>query len=136
MNFLSNNLPSTPASALKNTISRRAYGYCVRYGHYGYYSTCRRSVWSRFGRWVLAGILIILGLIAIAVTLCCITRRNRQIRRRKKNQGLESSGSNYFDGPPPPQQQQQYAPPPGAPPKYGGPEPYGGVTQPANAYVQ
>ncbi|RKF56145.1 hypothetical protein OnM2_077037 [Erysiphe neolycopersici] len=129
MGILSAEVPQTT----KNALTRRAYGYCVRFGRYGYYSTCKRSIWSRFGSWILAGLMVFLGIITIIAALICLTIRRRRSRRHRistNTPAYNTTQQGYHD------QSQTYAPPPNAPPKYGGPEPYGGVTQPPNAYVQ
>ncbi|KAI6248435.1 hypothetical protein HI914_03209 [Erysiphe necator] len=122
-----------PLNTARSALSRRAYGYCVRYGRYGYYSTCDRSFWSRFGRWILAGIMVFLGVTVLITALICLAIRKRRSRRRQTSLYTPAVGTTqqgYFNG------SQTYAPPHNAPPKYGGPQPYGGVTQPSDAHVQ
>ncbi|APA11941.1 hypothetical protein SS1G_05489 [Sclerotinia sclerotiorum 1980 UF-70] len=114
---------------------------CYRRG-YGYYRC--NSAWYRFGRWILAGILIFVGLILLFAIMCITRRRRRRNQIRSGNTPMTYNQSNTY-GPSAPnnynsQSQQQYAPPAGAPPNYGGgnQDYYGasGVTQPQNTYAK
>ncbi|KAI9641785.1 hypothetical protein NHQ30_009644 [Ciborinia camelliae] len=119
---------------------------CYRRG-YGYYRC--NSAWSRFGRWILTGILIFFALILVFAILCISKRRRRRNQISSGNQPMAYTqpantygqpavqGYNYS------QPQQSYAPPAGAPPYGGGhgganQDYYGtsGVTQPANTYAK
>ncbi|CAD6445533.1 453d12ef-e1fa-4cca-80c3-1f4c6813acf8 [Sclerotinia trifoliorum] len=105
---------------------------CFRRG-YGYYRC--NSAWYRFGRWVLAGILIFIGLILLFAIMCITRRRRRRNQIRSGNTPMTYNQPNTYNS-----QQQQYAPPAGAPPHHGGgnQDYYGasGVTQPQNAYAK
>ncbi|KAH7420172.1 hypothetical protein BKA64DRAFT_34746 [Cadophora sp. MPI-SDFR-AT-0126] len=111
------------------------------------YQNCR-SAFSRWGRWVLAGILIFLGILLLFIVLCCSKRRKRRRALHSTpmtapvghnsgyNAGYNNGGGAY---------NQQYAPPAGAPPpQYGGNAGYNngyygqqnGIAQPQNAYVK
>ncbi|KAM3075147.1 hypothetical protein ACMFMG_007399 [Clarireedia jacksonii] len=127
-------LPIDTREAESNLVSRAT---CYdRY--YGYYS-CRRSAWSRFGRWILAGILIFIALFFLFVIMCITRRRRRRNQIVSTNQPMayQTPSNNY----PPasndyyaPQGQQQYAPPAGKPPYHNDNATYG-VTQPQNVYT-
>jgi len=134
-------------------ILPRQYGYGSSSSrNCNYYGNCRRSAWSRFGRWVLAGILIFIAIFMLLVLLCM---RNR--RRRRAHPKINSNPMTHQTHAPAPQTgtyynqdqgyaqnqsyNQGYAPPPGAPPKYGGGgygNEYGqqqtGVEMPGNTY--
>ncbi|KAF7952459.1 uncharacterized protein EAE97_001956 [Botrytis byssoidea] len=138
-------LPIDTREALHlNELTSRAR--CYRNG-YGYYRC--NSAWSRFGRWILAGVLIFVGLILLFAIMCISRRRRRRNQISSTNQpmaytqpaatyGQAPASYNYS------QPQQSYAPPAGAPPTYGGAHAganadyYGtsGVTQPANTYAK
>ncbi|KAL3426435.1 hypothetical protein PVAG01_03226 [Phlyctema vagabunda] len=107
-------------------------------GRYPYRRTYRCSAWQRFGRWVVAGILVLMGLIFIALFLCLAARRKRRARKYATNPTPmaathqtypdQNQGYGYNNGPQqeygnannygqnPPYQQAGYAPPPGPPP--------------------
>ncbi|PMD57368.1 uncharacterized protein K444DRAFT_615826 [Hyaloscypha bicolor E] len=103
-----------------------------------YYGNCRSS-WYRWGRWVLAGILIFIGLIILAFILFCGSRRRRRNRHAvpmTSQAPLGGFNSGYGN-------EQQYGAPLGPPPQYGSNTGadydgyYGqqsGVAQPQNAY--
>ncbi|CZS92016.1 hypothetical protein WAI453_000035 [Rhynchosporium graminicola] len=84
------------------------------------YQNCR-SNFSRWGRWVLAGILIFFGIFLFFMFLCISKRRKRRAALHSTpmtapagNAGYNSGYNNggYNNNAP----TQQYAPPPGAPP--------------------
>jgi len=135
-------LPLDTREAENNLVSRaRCYD-----SYYRRYYTCRSSAWSRFGRWILAGVLIFVAVIFL-FAIMCMSRRRRRRNQISSNQPMayQAPSNNY---PPasndyyaPQGQQQQYAPPAGHPPYYGGnqgnAENQGyGVTQPQNAYTK
>ncbi|PMD25468.1 hypothetical protein NA56DRAFT_745251 [Hyaloscypha hepaticicola] len=105
-----------------------------------YYGNCH-SAWYRWGRWVLAGVLLFIGLVFLAVLLFCTRRRRRRNRYATpmtSQAPLGGYNSGYGNG------NQHYNPPSGPPPQYGNPNGntgydgyYGqqsGVAQPQNAY--
>merc|ERR1712058_158677 len=119
----------------------------IRYGRCGpRFQRCRNSsAFSRWGRWVVAGILIFFGILLLFLVLCCAKRRKRRAALHSTPMtapsGHHNSGYNagYNNG----GYNQQYAPPAGAPPQYGNTghnnDYYGqqnGVAQPQNAYVK
>ncbi|KAI9048459.1 hypothetical protein LZ554_007295 [Drepanopeziza brunnea f. sp. 'monogermtubi'] len=135
--ILPRNALSTGEEAL-SLVARQVY-----YGNSrncNYYRNCR-SNWGRWGRWVLAGILIFLGLFLFFLYLCCANRRRR---RRMNNAPTPMTAHNPgYSG----NYQQPYASPPGAPPPdygngngngnagyYG--QQSGGVTQPQGVYMK
>ncbi|KAG4026758.1 hypothetical protein MFRU_037g00690 [Monilinia fructicola] len=130
-------LPIDTREALHlNDIYSRATCYSRNYGYY----RCR-SAWSRFGRWVLAGILIFVAIFFFFIILCISRRRRRRNQISSGNQPMAySQPTNTYNQPP----AQPYAPPPGVPPSYGGghtganQDYYGtsGVTQPTNVYTK
>ncbi|KAH8586671.1 hypothetical protein B0O99DRAFT_50295 [Bisporella sp. PMI_857] len=89
--------------------------------------TCRynrrycTSAWNRYGRWILAGVLIFIFLILIFLILCV---RQRRMRRARNNMIATPMASHPGYGNNNPQYQygnntgynQQYAAPPGPPP--------------------
>jgi len=111
---------------------------CYR-DYYGYYN-CHSS-WYRWGRWVLAGILIFIGVIFLFACLFVTRRRRRRNQISNTSQPMAytaPTGRQDYDYSQPPPQGQTYASPPGAPPQYGGGanQDYYGVQQPQNAYVK
>ncbi|KAF4628184.1 hypothetical protein G7Y89_g9969 [Cudoniella acicularis] len=122
---------------------------CYRY-QYGYsYAYNCNSAWYRWGRWLLAGILILIGIFLVLFIL----RRRRRNRNQYattstpmttqpvsaydagyNNGEYNANGGGYYN------QNQQYEPPTGAPPTHGENTGYygqqAGVTQPANTYQQ
>jgi len=110
--------------------------------YYGYYSC--NSAWSRFGRWILAGVLIFIFVLFLFAAMCLARRRRRRNQISSTNQPMAYSqtGNTYnqpannYDYSEP----QTYAPPAGAPPIYGGGANQGyyntGVTQPTNTYAK
>ncbi|KAG9238413.1 permease for cytosine/purines, uracil, thiamine, allantoin-domain-containing protein [Amylocarpus encephaloides] len=130
--------------AARELVPRRT---CYR-SRYGYRSSYRcRSAFSSWGRWVLAGILIFVGLVLLLVLLCCSRRRKRRNATRMATQPAttytpqnhNNTNNNGYTGAP--ANNTQYAPPAGAPPTYGNGENYGyynagNVQQPGNAYVK
>ncbi|EKD12927.1 uncharacterized protein L3040_005786 [Drepanopeziza brunnea f. sp. 'multigermtubi'] len=137
--ILPRNALATGEEALIGLVARQVY-YGNRRDCY-YYGNCR-SNWDRWGRWVLAGILIFLGLFLFFLYLCCANRRRR---RRMNNAPTPMTAHNPgYSGYHP---QQPYAPPPGPPPPqyvngngnapggyYG--QQSGGLTQPQGAYMK
>ncbi|EPE35357.1 hypothetical protein GLAREA_11056 [Glarea lozoyensis ATCC 20868] len=121
----------------RRTCYRTRYGYTQAY-------RCSNSAWSRFGRWILAGVLILIGLILLLMILCLSRRRKRRAAK------YATQPATTYNAPPQTTYNntgydqnagygnQQYAPPAGAPPpNYGGNEGYynqGGVSQPGNTY--
>ncbi|KAF7870567.1 hypothetical protein EAF04_004311 [Stromatinia cepivora] len=111
---------------------------CYRRG-YGYYRC--NSAWNRFGRWILAGVLIFIGIILLFAIMCISRRRRRRMQIRSGNTPMTYNQPNTYGQPPTSNNynysQQQYAPPAGAP---GGANQdyYGtsGVTQPSNTYAK
>ncbi|ESZ89750.1 hypothetical protein SBOR_9863 [Sclerotinia borealis F-4128] len=154
-------LPIDTREALHlNDLHSRATCYRRNYGYY----TCR-SGWSRFGRWILAGVLILIGLVFLFAFMCITRKRRRRNQIKSSNQPMaytqptntntntygQAPVSNTYNQQPAQdynysQPQQSYAPPAGAPPMYGGggahvganQDYYGtsGVTQPANTYAK
>ncbi|KAB8294829.1 hypothetical protein EYC80_006790 [Monilinia laxa] len=116
--------------------------------NYGYYRC--NSAWSRFGRWILAGVLIFIGVLFLFVILCISKRRRRRNQISSGNQPMAySQPTNTYNQPPAQpydytQPQQSYAAPPGVPSTYGGghaganQDYYGtsGVTQPTHVYTK
>ncbi|KAG9244845.1 hypothetical protein BJ878DRAFT_575379 [Calycina marina] len=101
------------------------------------------SNWSRYGRWVLAGVLIFVALVLVFFLLCCRQRRRRRRMNTATPMATQPAYANN-NGPGYGNQgyNSQYAPPAGPPPQeYGGANNsyYGqqtGVSQPAPAYQQ
>ena len=128
-------LPIDTREALHlNEISSRATCYRRNYGYY----RCN-SAWHRFGRWILAGVLIIMVLFFLFIFMCISKRRRRRNQIRSGNQPMAyQAPQSHYSQPKP------YAPPAGAPPNYGGQsgganQDYygtGGVTQPQNTYAK
>ncbi|KAJ8066892.1 hypothetical protein OCU04_004278 [Sclerotinia nivalis] len=100
------------------------------------------SAWNRFGRWILAGVLIFIGLILLFAIMCITRRRRRRTQIRSGNTHMTYNQPNTYGQAPANNynSQQQYAPPAGAPPHHGGgnQDYYGtsGVTQPSNTYAK
>ncbi|KAH6713389.1 hypothetical protein BKA61DRAFT_675633 [Leptodontidium sp. MPI-SDFR-AT-0119] len=109
------------------------------------YQNCR-SAFNRWGRWVLAGILILMAIFLMFIFLCLSRRRKRRAALHSTpmtapvgNAGYNSGYNGGYNN-----NTQQYAPPAGAPPpQYGNAgynnDYYGqqnGVAQPQNAYVK
>jgi hypothetical protein len=108
------------------------------------------SPWSRIGRWILAGVLIFIGLLLLAIILCLSARRKKRARR------MTTNNPSTYTAPPQTTYANQpqygnnagyngnatYAPPTGAPPQnygnQGANEGYyastGGVNQPQGTY--
>jgi len=104
-----------------------------------YYTNNCNSAWSRWGRWVLAGILLFLAILFIFLALCFRRRRARrnQIFTTSTPMQAQQPGGVYYNQTQP-QYEGNYAPPAGAPPNYGGQNEYygqqNGIAQPQNAY--
>ncbi|CZR60744.1 uncharacterized protein PAC_10640 [Phialocephala subalpina] len=122
----------TLAARSVSLMSRALYNNCTYYSNGRRY--CRNSAWGRWGRWVLAGILILIAVILVFLFLCLGQRRRRRARNYQTTQTpMTAPSGGYYNN------QQQYNPPAGVPPTYGGGynnEYYGqqtGVAQPQNA---
>ena len=113
----------------------------------------RRTPWSSWGRWVLAGILIAVALVLVFLVLCLRARKMK--RNRKMGMGATQApiqSHNHVGNPtgqPPMTDNYGYsaqpgyggAPPPGPPPNYGGGANgyYGqqsGIAQPPGAHYK
>ncbi|TVY46717.1 hypothetical protein LOCC1_G002839 [Lachnellula occidentalis] len=154
-------LPRAAELVARRTCYNNNYysGYNSGYGNGGSYNC--NSAWSRWGRWVLAGILIFIAIVFILLfalrpsVLCpllttpqpsfCARRRRRRSAKTYENTAMtnvqQPTGNNYQNDQP------MYAPPAEAPPLYSGNyggggsnQGYygqqGGVTQPQGAYVK
>jgi len=135
-----------------NSIAARA-TYSTCRDRYGRLYRCRTSAWSRYGRWILTGILILIAVVFVLMCLCLAQRKRRKARKYQTTQTPMTAPpqpqQNYYGGDQQynqNQNQNQYAPPSGAPPQNYG---YGnqganegyygqqqGVTKPQGAYVQ
>jgi len=126
-------------------ILSRQYGY--GYGNScNYYGNCH-SAWYRWGRWVLAGILIFLAIVLIFFFMCLRKRRSRRrmtsastrmtyqapiapqtgaYYNQEQNQDYNPGYNQGYN--------QNYAAPEGPPPQYGGYEQCGNVEMPGNTY--
>jgi len=136
-------LPNTDTMAsLANLAPRYIYSNC------SYYNNCN-STWSRWGRWVLAGILIFVGLLVLLFILFMGRRRRRRSGFNNTTSTPMTTNYGYSNGGAPASgyagatypQTEQYAPPQGPPPTYGGGGAnqgyYGqtsGVAEPQNVY--
>jgi len=139
-------LPRAAALVARRTCYNNNYnsGYNSGYGGGGSYNC--NSKWSRWGRWVLAGILIFIAVVFMLLFAFCARRRRRRSQKSYENTNTpmndvqQPTGGNYQNDQP------MYAPPAEAPPLYSGNygagsnQGYygqqGGVTQPQGAYMK
>ncbi|KAE8453858.1 hypothetical protein EG329_007634 [Mollisiaceae sp. DMI_Dod_QoI] len=122
---------------LHQLAARYYYNNCY-YNNNGSLRYCRSS-WYRWGRWVLAGVLLAIGLILVLLFLCLARRRRRRSARFQTTQTpMTAPPGGYYNN------NQQYNAPAGPPPPtYGAGVAnngyYGqqtGVAQPQGAYVK
>jgi len=118
-------------------------------GGYGGYSGSYNcdSAWYRWGRWVLAGILILIGICFLLTAAFCVLCRKRRNRKRYENTTTPMSNVQQPVGGGYQNDQPMYArPSEAAPPLYSGNyeagnagyygQQQGGVTLPQGAYVK
>ncbi|OWP01724.1 hypothetical protein B2J93_2316 [Marssonina coronariae] len=124
-----------------NLVVRQSH--VTRSCRYGYtrYNNCD-SAWHRWGRWLLSGVLIFIGIFLVFFVFCCIRCRQRRQNRHATSTPMTATGNQGYA-----QQQyvppQQYAPPAGAPPPQYGNEAYNGyygtqgaVAEPRGAHMK
>ena len=139
--------------AKRRTCYRRRYGYIspspqnhsitiLTHSSYTQRYNCN-SAWSRFGRWILAGVLIFIGLILLFLILCLSRRRKRRAAKYTSQPATTYNApqtSTYDNNNTYGVNNGGYAPPAGPPPtNYGGSNAgyyggQGGVEQPGNTY--
>jgi hypothetical protein len=67
-------LQSRDLNNFNNFVARSAREYCTTDKH-GKKSCKKESFFHRVGRWILTGVLLFFGLIALMILCCCIKRR-------------------------------------------------------------
>ncbi|TVY35063.1 hypothetical protein LSUB1_G005066 [Lachnellula subtilissima] len=137
-------LPRAAALVSRNSCYNNNYNSGYGGGYGGSYSC--NSAWSRWGRWVLAGILIFIGICFLLVIALCAMRRKRRNRKRYESTTTPMANVQQPVGGGYQNDQPAYArPSEPAPPLYSGNYEagnagyygqQGGVTLPQGAYVK